>query len=247
MLDAAGLRLNANALDMILTQTFKTMIANTLKDGNSRRLGDYFTLQLEVKGRFEEAGDQFDPSRHKLALTLRPLGGILNRKPPARGGVTVYNRNAGPTVKVERIYSDGTPEKRGLVFGKDIVIEGENLFMATEPRHDNERQDTVLVKYFSQFERSVTWTNLIGDDVTVSADGRRMVVPWHRAIGEYFELNADRDDPERNHPVALMLGIRSRGGEQSAKPQLHRARAFFDSWLERHPDWGMHSLMWGGF
>ena len=51
-------------------------------------------------------------------------------------------------------------------------------------------------------------------------------------------------DPEKNVPVALMIGVRSRGGDQNSKRQLHRARAYFDSWLASHPDYTIKSLYW---
>lgn len=70
-------------LRMILEHTLDTMIPNTLKDGCSRRLGDYFMLQMEVCGRFDSPDDQFDASRHKLALKLRPLKAM--KRKPGRG------------------------------------------------------------------------------------------------------------------------------------------------------------------
>ena len=81
-------------LRMILEHTLDTMISNTLKDGCSRRLGDYFMLQMEVCGRFDSPDDQFDASRHKLALKLRTLKAM--KRKPGRDDLKVYNRNAGP-------------------------------------------------------------------------------------------------------------------------------------------------------
>lgn len=234
------LNLDRQALHLILSQTFETMINNTLKDGNSRKLSDYFTLQVEVNGRFEAPGEQFDPSKHKLALTLRPLSAL--RRTPARDGLTVYNRNAGPQVSITRMYSASAPEKKGLVFGDDLVIEGENLFIV--PRT---LDDEVRVKYFSMHRHGVITGYLHWNDIAVSEDGRRMTLPWDKAVGEFLHAGSNWKlfDPAVNPPVAIMAGIRSRGGEATSKQQLHRARTYFDTWLAKHPDANVHTTMWG--
>ena len=237
------LGLDRMTLNLVLIRTFETMIENTLKDGNSRRLGNYFTLQVEVKGRFEEPGDQFDPSQHKLALTLRPLSGILDRQPDRRNGLTVYNRNSGPAVKVTRMYSVNHPDQKGIVYGEDLVIEGENLFFDAKTL-----TDTISVKYFSKFQHGVICSFISGHDVKVSADGKRIDLSWEQVMGKYLsisERNARLFDPATNPPVAMMLGIRSRGGDTTSKRQLHRARAYFDTWLALYPDSNVHSTIWG--
>ena len=103
VIERGVLRITKPMLKMILEHTFETMIENTLKDGYSRRLGDYFILQMEVSGRFDSPADQFDDERHRLSLKLRPLK-ALKRK-PGRDDVRVYNRNAGPKVSISRIHS----------------------------------------------------------------------------------------------------------------------------------------------
>jgi len=241
-------------LNLVLTKTLETMIENTLRDGNSRKLGDYFSLQLEIKGRFEEPGDQFDPEEHKFRLVLRPLGGIRNRKPSREDGITVYNRNAGPKVTINRLYSASAPEKNGLIFGDDLIIEGENLFILK----DGTLTDNIRVKYFTQhqhgrlsaFSRRPNGPAIpfaYDDDwFTVSDDGRQIRIPWQRAVGNFMAWDTTRFNPETNTPVALMIGIRSRGGDPDSKRQLHRARAFFCSWLDRHPEYaGNKILIWG--
>ena len=237
------LSLDRGTLSLILCHAFETIINNTLKDGNSRKIGDYFTVQVEVNGRFEAPGEQFDPKKHKLALTLRPLSS-LRRTPNPRDGLTVYNRNAGPQVVVTRMYSASAPDKKGLVFGDDLVIEGENLFFL-----EDEPGDEIRVKYFSQRQHGMIAKNLFDrSDVVVSEDGRRMTLSWDKTVGEYINLaecNKRLFDPTTNPPVAIMVGIRSRGGEATSRLQLHRARTYFDSWLAKYPNSDVHSLIWG--
>ena len=112
VIERGFLNISKPMLKMILEHTFDTMITNTLKDGNSRRLGDYFVLQMEVKGAFDDPGEQFDAEKHRLALKLRPLK-ALKRK-PGRDDIKVYNRNAGPKVVINRLFSASTPENDTL-------------------------------------------------------------------------------------------------------------------------------------
>lgn len=60
-----------------------------------------------------------------------------------------------------------------------------------------------------------------------------------------MKWNPTKFNPEKNAPVALMVSVRSRGGDPTSKRQLHRARAYFDSWLAIHPDLTTKNLHWG--
>lgn len=228
-------------LKMILEHTLDTMVTNTLKDGNSRRLGDYFMLQLEVKGGFDSPDDQFDANRHKLALKLRPLKAM--KRKPGRDDLKVYNRNAGPAVSINRIYSVSTPGNDTLVFGDDIVLEGENLFLLDDP---TEVQDSLTIGYYTQRLRGPIVCEASGGSGMVSDDGRRITIPWAPTIGESIKINWDRADPAKNASVAVMVALRSRGGVPTAKLQLHRARAFFDTWHEKYPKYKVADMDWAG-
>ena len=50
-----------------------------------------------------------------------------------------------------------------------------------------------------------------------------------------------------NPPLAVMVGIRSRGGLETAKCQLHRGRAYFDTWLAKYPEYrgDFSRTVWG--
>ena len=47
--------------------------------------------------------------------------------------------------------------------------------------------------------------------------------------------------------IAVMLGIRSRGGLETAKCQLHRGRACFDTLLAKYPEYrgDFSRIVWG--
>lgn len=228
-------------LKMILEHTLDTMITNTLKDGNSRRLGDYFMLQMEVKGRFDALDEQFDDNRNKLALKLRPLKAM--KRKPGREDIAVYNRNAGPKVSISRIYSASAPDKDTLVFGDDIVLEGENLFLLDDP---TEIQDELTIGYYTQRLRGPIVCSMSGSSEMVSDSGRRITIPWEPTVGDSIKINWDRANPEENAPVGIMVALRSRGGEPTAKRQLHRARAFFDTWHEKYPKYALDNMSWAG-
>lgn len=244
VIERGVLRITKPMLKMILEHTLETMIENTLKDGYSRRLGDYFMLQMEVSGRFDSPDDQFDDERHRLSLKLRPLK-ALKRK-PGRDDVRVYNRNAGPKVSISRIHSVSTPDKDTLVFGDDIVLEGENLYFLEDLAATS---DSITVGYYTQNRRGPMTMSSAGTmDGSVSDDGRRMVLPWDGTVGQILDANKGRPDadPEKNPPVAVMIALRSRGGVSTAKLQLHRARAFFDTWKEKYPKCTFKGMSWDG-
>ena len=237
------LNISKPVLRMILEHTLDTMISNTLKDGCSRRLGDYFMLQMEVCGRFDSPDDPFDASRHKLALKLRPLKAM--KRKPGRDDLKVYNRNAGPKVSIDRIYSASTPDKDTLVFGDDIVLEGENLFVLEDV--DVDVSDNIVVAYCTQRLVKPFYSSASGCvPGTVSRDGRRMVISWKQTIGDALDLNRGRPaaDPKKNAPEYVAVALRSRGGVPTAKMQLHRARAFFDTWMEKFPDSSFSNRPW---
>ena len=62
-----------------------------------------------------------------------------------------------------------------------------------------------------------------------------------------IETNMDKFDPAKNPPIAVMFGLRTRGGEATAKVQLHRARAYFDTWLAKYPEYrgDFSRIVWG--
>ena len=239
MLDKKYLRFTPDMVKMVVEALFNTMIEGILQDGRTRRLGDYLMLQLEVRGGFEEPGEQFDPKKHKLAMVLRPLKEF--RQTAGKKDVSVFNRNAGPKVVIEKMHSASHPEGGEIGFGEDLIIEGENLFALEDGN------DMFNCKYYSQFE---TGAHCGGGSLLpewVSPDGRKIVIPWKESVGQFIENNMDRFDPAKNPPVAVMIGIRSRGGLEKAKCQLHRGRAYFDTWLARYPEYrgDFSRIMWG--
>lgn len=233
------LSLSSDMVKMVVEAVFDTMITGIMQDGQTRRLGDYLSLQLEVRGGFDEPGDQFDPAKHKLAMVLRPLKEF--RRVAGNKDVSVFNRNSGPKVVIEKMYSASCSEGGEIKFGEDLILEGENLFALEDGN------DVYAFKYYSQFQ---TGAYCGGGSIMpewVSDDGRKMVIPWRETIGPFIEQNMEKFNPSTNPPLAVMVGIRSRGGLETAKRQLHRGKAYFDTWLAKHPDYrgDFSKVIWG--
>ena len=142
---------------------------------------------------------------------------------------------------IAKTYCASHPEGGELKFGEDIIIEGENLFALEDGN------DIFNYKYYSQRKSA---SHCGGGSVMpewVSADGKRIVIPWKDTVGLFIETNMDKFDPAKNPPVAVMFGLRTRGGEATAKVQLHRARAYFDTWLAKYPHYrgDFSRIVWG--
>ena len=157
--------------------------------------------------------------------------------------LTVAFLSAGPAVSIDRIYSVSTPGSDTLVFGDDIVLEGENLFLLDEP---TEVQDSLTIGYYTQQLRGPIVCSISVESGMVSEGGRRITIPWAPTIGQSIKINWDKADPEKNASVAVMVALRSRGGVSTAKLQLHRARAFFDTWHEKYPEASIDKMSWAG-
>ena len=91
------LNIPQSAMKMVIEQFFDTVIANTLADGNTRRIGDYFSIGVNIEGRFDELGETFDPEKHKLSLCLRPL---KRMKAMIRKHLTTRNAPFLPSLRV---------------------------------------------------------------------------------------------------------------------------------------------------
>ena len=61
------------------------MMRHTVGDGRCRRIDDYFTLRLDIKGAFDRFDAPFDQKRQKLTLnlqSLKKLRNVVRKEPP---------------------------------------------------------------------------------------------------------------------------------------------------------------------
>ena len=103
-----------------------SMIAGVLRDGMTRRIGDYLSISMKVHGRFENEHDEFDPERHKLALSLKQLNAFR----PSFKGVEATNINHKRQFRIYSVHSVGAEsEKNGhLIIGREFIIKGADFF-----------------------------------------------------------------------------------------------------------------------
>ena len=99
-----------------------SMIAGVLRDGITRRIGDYLSVSMRVHGRFEDEHDEFDPARHKLALSLKQLNAFR----PSFKGVEATNVNHKRQFRIYSVRSVGEEKGKSgrLVIGREFVIKG---------------------------------------------------------------------------------------------------------------------------
>lgn len=98
-----------------------SMIAGVLRDGMTRRIGDYLSVSLKVHGRFEDAQEEFDPERHKLALSLKQL----NEFRPSFKDVKATNINHKRQFRIYSVHSVGAEAmNRKLIIGRQFIIKG---------------------------------------------------------------------------------------------------------------------------
>ena len=98
-----------------------SMIAGVLRDGMTRRIGDYLSVSLKVHGRFEDEQDEFDPARHKLALSVKQLNAFR----PSFKGVEATNIHHKRQFRIYSVHSVNAEGMNGkLFFGREFIIKG---------------------------------------------------------------------------------------------------------------------------
>lgn len=102
----------------------EVLTATAAQTGQIIRVGDYFTIEPHVRGRFAGIDATFDPSQgHSVALTIKP-GKRL--KTPATNLIP-ENVVKPICARVDSVASDGGSRPNRLIFGRDIVVLGRNL------------------------------------------------------------------------------------------------------------------------
>jgi len=110
------------AAKSVVLGVLDSMIAGVMRDGRTRRIGDYLSVSLKIRGRFSDKQDEFDPARHKLALSLKQLKGFR----PSFKGVEATNVNHKRQFRVYSARTEGVADAHSgrLVIGRDFVLKG---------------------------------------------------------------------------------------------------------------------------
>ena len=113
-------------LKLYMRGVLSSMLKKTSEDGRTRKIDDFFSVSLNIHGRFSERTDDFDPALHKLRLVLRPL--LAFRVLGPKKSVLPVNVNRIPQFRITSFTAaDGLHKSHTVVFGQDLVVKGSNL------------------------------------------------------------------------------------------------------------------------
>jgi len=103
-----------------------SMLKNTAEDGRTRKIDEFFSVSLNIHGRFANRTDDFDPALHKLRLMMRPLYAFRALGP--KRGVLPVNVSRIPQFRITSFTAaDGLHKSHTVVFGQDLLVKGSNL------------------------------------------------------------------------------------------------------------------------
>ena len=113
-------------LKLYMRGVLLSMLKKTAEDGRVRKIDDFFSVSLNIHGRFEKSTDDFDPAVHKLRLMMRPLAAFRVLGP--KKDVLPANVNRIPQFRITSVTAaDGMHKSHTVVFGQDLVVKGSNL------------------------------------------------------------------------------------------------------------------------
>lgn len=198
-IDYCGLHISPYFFESVVSGLFESMIHYTLQDGMTRRFGDYFELQLDIKGSFDSQYGQFDPKRHKIKLTMRPLKRLRDHIKTA----TPENKTKPPRPHIDMVRSINGAENV-IVPGEDIVVTGRNLRLL----------DTSAGLYFSYAGIQKRFVVGISDFQLKENTPTRLVLPYAKLF------HGDRDISPNERSVRV--SITSEGGLPGGRNNTHK-------------------------
>lgn len=193
-IDYCGFHISPYAFESMVRGLLESMIHFTLQDGMTRRFGDYFAVQLDVKGTFDSVDDHFDAKRHKVKLTLRPLRGIQRRSQTG----TPENKVKPPCAHIDMVRS-ASGNANEIVPGEAIVITGRNLKLLPT-------SDGLLFTYMAKNGHR-TISCVAAEHLSVNTE-TRLEIPFNAPF-----VSSPIDDKQR----WLLVRIRSEGGKPGGK------------------------------
>ena len=114
----------------IFTGFMEEMIRDARETANIQQLGDYGSLKLNLRGRFEGVDDVYDPARHELAFSFTPGKRLRTCKP----AFVLENRVQPKCIYVDCICGKDNPDPlRGhffMIWGHDTLCNGKYVKMS---------------------------------------------------------------------------------------------------------------------
>jgi hypothetical protein len=198
-IDYCGLHISPYFFESVVSGLLESMIYHTLRDGTTRRFGDYFELQLDIKGSFDSQYGQFDPKRHKIKLTMRPLKRLRDHIKTA----TPENEMKPPSPHIDMVRSVDAAENV-ITPGEDIVVTGRNLKLLNT-------SGGLRFRYVGVKSRFVV---TISDFQLRENTPTRLVVPY----AAVFHGDSDISPTERG----VYVSIASEGGQPGGRSHTHK-------------------------
>ena len=200
-IDYCGLHISPYLFESVVAGLLESMIHHTLQDGMTRRFGDYFELQLGIKGSFDSQYGQFDSKRHKIKLTMRPLKKLRDHIKTA----TPENKVKPPCPHIDMVRSVNGADNV-IVPGEDIVVTGRNLKLL----------DTSAGLYFSYAGIKHRFVVAISDFQLKENTPTRLVVPYDKVF--------HGDDDISPSARSVRVSITSEGGLPNGRNHTHKYR-----------------------
>lgn len=182
---------------IIVRGVLKTMITKTAEDGITRRIDDYLSVSLKVHGKFESVDEDFDPEKHELALSLRPL---MAFRPKFNLQPVNINRK-----RQFRVYSvapaDGSRKAGEVVWRKDIRIKGADLLQESGEG------------FVSCQMKGPNGVYLCANPEIVSASAAEIVCHWPEDYDEHYQrglMDISVDKFDHLHDPTPMLPSRGK-------------------------------------
>ena len=165
--------LKPEMLRMCLEAVLGTMMNKVAEDGIRRRFGDFFTLRLDIKGRFNGKDSKPDGSQ-RPQFKLQLLGEF---KKAARK-IRLRNEQTRKRIYLESIVSDEKPAGKGKIFwGMTISFYGMNLL----PILEGDRVDWCFTDANGEAHSGTCGAPFIPNPMFVQ--GNRTTVSWQRCKG----------------------------------------------------------------
>jgi len=196
-------RVGPDMLAHHLEMALNAVKREALRSGSICRVGDFFTAEVNVTGRFDGEDDRFDPERgHGLAFSLK-LGKAFKALKPDEIGLQPVNECRPRFARIGNALSLGVATARSnrLVHGRDISIVGANLDFLDG---DEALWEVQLPGELDADRKWIRGETLTGRFEVLESDATRMVVKW------------PADIPERAIGRTLRFVLVSRAGNPNA-------------------------------
>ena len=198
--------LKPEILRMCLEAVLGTMMNKVAEDGIRRRFGDFFTLRLDIKGRFNGKDSKPDGSQ-RPQFKLQLLGEF---KKAARK-IRLRNEQTRKRIYLESIVSDEKPAGKGKIFwGMTISFYGMNLL----PILEGDRVDWSFTDANGEAHSGTCGAPFIPNPMFVQ--GNRTTVSW---------AHWPEDMPRSAIGRKVTFTYCSRAGDPTAEMQRHSISA----------------------